>query len=564
MSTTVYLDSTPYDIPVTDETGWGDDVTAWIIDAAAKITARHSFTNQSALELCEAAANGTNKVSLRAPSAVASDYTITLPGSIGTAGVLMISDVGVLSVGAPLNLDNAYDNGKTIAVDDGPIVLNKSDNTNAIHTYKSALGAGACYSALNAGTGDCFYGDQTGVGFVAQLIQEAANAGLYVNKTNVGVGAATHVHNLGTGQGIYVDQVGAGYGIQVDQAAAVAGVFVNMGAAASGLVVDKTNAGGGDVVSILNAGTGDGLNIAQTGAAPAVYIGQAGHGESILIDHSDEGDASVIEIANSGVGTGIKVVNTANGLCGYFSKATGALDCVSMYNAGTGSCLALEQDSGVGVGLTVIQRTNAHGISVVKSGTGTGTAGYLEAAGTGVALYAKNTNAAGTAAAFTSSGENGSGLQVSHEGAGTGYVLSLLNSGTGNYITADVWSISNVGHLAIPTAALNTLTLSGGIIMTPRGRTIASDAITITAVYGTITLTPETGNNDNLATITGGTDGQIIILRCHADTDDITVVQSDNIAAAANRHLNDTADRMVLQYDSGNTKWCELSFSDNL
>lgn len=62
-----------------------------------------SISNQGALRLREATANGTNFVSLKAPASVSADLNFILPGSDGTAGqVLTTNGLSSLSWASPL------------------------------------------------------------------------------------------------------------------------------------------------------------------------------------------------------------------------------------------------------------------------------------------------------------------------------------------------------------------------------------------------------------------------------------------------------------------------------
>lgn len=76
-----------------------------IIQIAKDSTANGNVTllNQSSLRLRETTANGTNYAGIRAPAALASDYTLTLPNAVAASnGLVLTSDTsGVLTWDAP-------------------------------------------------------------------------------------------------------------------------------------------------------------------------------------------------------------------------------------------------------------------------------------------------------------------------------------------------------------------------------------------------------------------------------------------------------------------------------
>lgn len=76
-----------------------------IIQIAKDSTANGNVTllNQSSLRLRETTANGTNYAGIRAPAALASDYTLTLPNAVAASnGLVLTSDTsGVLTWDTP-------------------------------------------------------------------------------------------------------------------------------------------------------------------------------------------------------------------------------------------------------------------------------------------------------------------------------------------------------------------------------------------------------------------------------------------------------------------------------
>lgn len=85
-------------------------------------------------------------------------------------------------------------------------------------------------------------------------------------------------------------------------------------------------------------------------------------------------------------------------------------------------------------------------------------------------------------------------------------------------------------------------------------RAISSGAITVTGVYHTVR--GEGAAADDLATISGGSDGQLVIIR--ADVEDITIVTTGNIDTQDGNSITLTAannQRAVLIYDGTLSAW---------
>ena len=93
--------------------------------------------------------------------------------------------------------------------------------------------------------------------------------------------------------------------------------------------------------------------------------------------------------------------------------------------------------------------------------------------------------------------------------------------------------------------------------------TIAGGVITVTASFHQV----ETQNGDatdDLDTINGGTEGDILVLRAYDATHTVVVKDStDNIKMAGDFSLDHTHDTITL-IATGTGTWLELSRSDNL
>jgi parallel beta-helix repeat protein len=94
--------------------------------------------------------------------------------------------------------------------------------------------------------------------------------------------------------------------------------------------------------------------------------------------------------------------------------------------------------------------------------------------------------------------------------------------------------------------------------------TIASDAITVGS-SSLIRLLPQTGTADDLATINGGYDGQLLVLRTATSGDTITVKDgTGNLQLAGGDFAMDNRnDKLTLIYDADLSQWSEVARSNN-
>lgn len=102
---------------------WDASLSKWVEDCR---TPALKLTNQTGIDLYELAANGLNKITLKAPSSLASDLTLTLPSSIAAGQFLTTDGSGNLSwaAGTSVSLQQAYTVGAGITETLGnPIVV---------------------------------------------------------------------------------------------------------------------------------------------------------------------------------------------------------------------------------------------------------------------------------------------------------------------------------------------------------------------------------------------------------------------------------------------------------
>jgi hypothetical protein len=93
--------------------------------------------------------------------------------------------------------------------------------------------------------------------------------------------------------------------------------------------------------------------------------------------------------------------------------------------------------------------------------------------------------------------------------------------------------------------------------------TVAAGVVTRTATTSFFRIAAQTGTTDDLDTINGGSDGDMIVIK--ADTgDDITVTEAGNIQlVGTSRTLDNPADKFTCLYDDSISKWCEISQAGN-
>jgi hypothetical protein len=251
---------------------------------------------------------------------------------------------------------------------------------------------------------------------------------------------------------------------------------------------------------------------------------------------------------------GVETYSHAENYSGFwFGRGTSAATTLVCFKGTPDSCY-INGVADVGTG-KFADLTGASGNFVQCEAMGTTTKGLFGTAGNYLGAQRETAISAYQANVMGRTGVSSDLLQVGVDSVTNGLTVQY-NDGTGRMVyTFAGGDITSSGSLA-----------ANGLSLTPKSRTIASDAITIDGTYGTIYLSPETTADDNLANInTAAYDGQVIVLVNVNETYKITVHRADgNITMAADTHeLNTRADRLVLQWDATLTKWCEVSYVNN-
>lgn len=507
-------------------------------------------TDGGEIRLYEDKENGHSYVALKAGPDLVSNYTIALPAGQGVDGNVLTSDgVGGTRWGnSDATLNTAYHTGAQISADSGQIEILKTDDTNGILIDKSAVGAGYPLRVNNDGTDSGVFIEQAGNAKALEVYQGNSNICVEVNKADSGAGVALNVINLGTGIGEVITQSGNAIALKVIQ-----------GGTANSVYVDHNDVGSSPAVRVDNAGTGAGLYVEQGGAGKGVHIVEANSENGLYVNKTDSGSGDAVAIANAGTGVGLSIAQTAAGKGLTVTQSANAIAVDIAKTTGNATCVNIDND-GTGSGIVVKQDGEWAGLIVNKTATGATVGAEVVSAGTAAALWARTSNAAGVALLADGNGENSITAQFTHDGAGTGPVISIDNSGTGEDVTGtdSSWQIGSAGR------ALFTGVHTYGMSLRPKTRQIASGAFAIDGTYSTIAISGEGGTDDTLDTITGAAyEGQILILIGGGIPGNITVTRTGgNIRlGAATRVLDEIEDRLMLQWDGSN--WCELSFSAN-
>lgn len=133
--------------------------------------------------------------------------------------------------------------------------------------------------------------------------------------------------------------------------------------------------------------------------------------------------------------------------------------------------------------------------------------------------------------------------------------------------TIDIPDVDGVMAVSSMTDAFvfsGDVTTSGKVTLsTPTELTISTGAVTATKAFHTIDTEADAASDD-LDTISGGSDGDILIIRAVSDTRSVVVKDgTGNLALSGDMTLDSSNDTLQLIYDATLTKWLELTRSNN-
>lgn len=330
-----------------------------------------SLTNDGVLELYEAEVNGTNCITMKAPSSFVGNYTMTLPTALGAeTDLLTMSSAGqvaVLPIGTPgyylkvnssgngydwgviaASLQAAYNGGQSITTGSGQITLTNTAANEAMVINQSANDEAIRIEHTNTGSPNALQITNAGTGRGIDVVANGNCAGIRVTKSNVGNASCLVVANSGTGNGLNIQQYGAAQGIYVSQAGA---------SHAADFQKSSTNASA--ALRVVNSGTGAAVQIDQTGVGHALTI------------------------TNANVNNGINIAQNANGIALAVAKSnTGSASMSTFINEGSGEAIVVTQRTTAGKAVRIYQQTNDEALRIEKSGTGTGAAVMVYNTGT--------------------------------------------------------------------------------------------------------------------------------------------------------------------------------------
>jgi hypothetical protein len=172
-------------------------------------------------------------------------------------------------------------------------------------------------------------------------------------------------------------------------------------------------------------------------------------------------------------------------------------------------------------------------------------------------------NSAGEGFYFSVKNEGLGVVTIDPDGSETidGQSTKLLTPGQSALIITDGITWFSLFFADVTASGNNTFsgntTFTGNVLYPDDGElTIAAGVITVTGVYHTVD-TEGDAPTDDLVTINGGSDGQILILRTENDSRDVVIKTTGNIATGGVNDitLGNSNTQIVLQYDTAKTKW---------
>jgi hypothetical protein len=491
---------------------WVNSLTALDIDALT--TDGLTLLNQGQLHFREAVAGGVNEVILQAPAALAANLTFTLPTADGGADDVLVTDgAGNLSFKetiASLTITALTTAGATVT------------NGGAVAFKEPAAGGASAVSV----TAPALAGD-------VDFVLPATNGALDSVLRSSGAGITSWVTTLTafdvdalTSDGITILNQGE---LRLKEAVGGGANYVAHRAPAA-LAADLTYTWPTAIVAGNFLQTDVNGNLSWAASAATLQTAyDAGEDITMIADTIDIGqanDTTMLSLVKTGAGAG---------------------NPINIHNDGTGAAILIEQDGAA---------------NVIRSQQDGAAYGWYHTQNGAQAAIVVEQNGAAIAEYLTQATDNHVlSLNKTHGGAG-GTLLYINNDGSGldAYSEHGGWQISATGAFQVP-----------GIAHPHSHETISTaGAITITAAQCFIFVDTNGGAaSDQLDTITGGVDGQIIILR--AEDTARTVIVRDNSASGGNIYnensgnfdLDNSEDTAMYIYDGTAAKWLCLSLSSN-
>lgn len=517
-------------------------------------------TDNGSLDLYEDHDNGSHRISLKAPAALAADVTLELPADAGTAGYLLKTDgAGVLSW-EPSTATEEF--AEITLLDQGRISLREAvgNGTNFVgFRAPASLAASIDFTMPNALPGatlflSCDVTGQWAYAAGTSTLQSAYDEGedvaiaagtpiaitqandedaLTITKAGTGAGRLLSLEDDGTGGCILITQTGDGVALEITKVAGAANVVTIAPTGAisgAGARITMPSAGSGIGLDVANDGSGIGLRGTQ--ATTDAILAQLNQG---TISHALDVNRTSVDAAT------LAALDVSDAATGTASAVN-----ISKESGSGGSALTINQGN-ASTGLLLTQSTNGIAARIAKSGTGAGTALEIENDGTGRGLTVQqdgiaiavliDQNAAAVGLSVDMAATDEAGIQITHAGG----TESLANDIRG---TDGRWAIRNDGRARF-----------GRFGMTEASHIISGGSIVL-GVGGLLVVDTEgSASTDNLDTITttGGSPfvvGDIIVIRAQNDARTVVITESGNfkLIGGANVTLDNTGDLAMFIY----------------
>ena len=437
-------------------------------------------------------------------------------------GVLYFDGVNLESGGGGGvgDLNQAYENGATITVDTGAIILNDGQTTaNTLTATKTGTGSGDIFSLKfeNAGTGRGIYIDMDdGIAANAMLIDSGGTARTGADITFTDDSTATHIlidaNSSGAGKSTALDWTDSYAGSN-----ASIGVLLTMGnsngLSSEGIqIVRGTGVRTGSAINIDEGSTGSAnvididVTAAYTGDIFSVVTSAAATGNIFLVDLTSAVAATAIRLISNGTRTQplFEVADTQDGSKSLFEVVqagatwSGHVFEVSLDAASTGDVMNVDMNAAVGGRAIYLDsgaatRTAAL-IDILANGDGNSDVFNLDYSNTGAAaLFDINSSGAGTGLLF----------DIDVSAASSGNIFDVAIGAvlyTGDVISIDLGATATGSQALVITSGIMTRT-TNLINIDENG---AASGNTIDVDIGAVTYTGDVLSINMGATATGG------------------------------------------------------------
>jgi hypothetical protein len=499
-----------------------------------------------------------------------SNWAIT--NNISTTGNISFGDNDKAIFGAGSDLQIYHDGSNSIIEDTSTGNLQLITNGNAI-ALKTSDGD-AMLSAIKDGDVKLYYNNNLKLATTSTGIDVTGTAtmdGLTVDGTNAGLaisGPSSQLMKIATTSSL--DQ------LAIATAADVEAVRID---ASQNVIVGGTTAGAAGAVTLYADGTFKSNGIDDNATTEIVQIGdtfvQIGPADTSVFTFANRGNSGAIAYSggnSSSAGFNITQYGGAHASVANDMRMRAGATTVLYYDDSADRFYVPVDDFVVGgttagaASAVTLYATGAGRFSTGSSGASAYSSGddlVVEGSGNaGISILSPDADASSL---IFGSDANNLDAFIQYDGGSNHLLLNTANVGDDIVFRAD----NSVTNLTLSGASgSELLTAAGSVSVTDFLRipskgelTIAAGVITVTGSRHTVDTQGDAASDD-LDTINGGTDGDILILRSANNARTVTVKDSTgNIQLAGDFSLSSTGDAIVL-YFSGSA-WIELTRSNN-